>query len=272
MILILTLTSCKSHVSSNKYDDAKDYKVGNQTYKETISKVEINWACGEVKIVESSSTTINITETGLGLKYDKKVHSLVKDGTLYVQFWRSGLKSSVDGKDKCVTIQIPSGKNIKVDAGSATIKSDKLTGNNIELETVSGEINIKEIKCKTCKIETSSGNIVLNKTTASKSFAADVTSGMLNINSIDASNIDIDDVSGSIDMKIESATNINIRATSSKVNLGFPSNFGSTLTYKTTSGKFGSSPIYKTVGSKRVFGDGSCNIYVKTVSGDLKIE
>ncbi len=270
-VLTLTLTSCKSRVGCEKYSDAKDYKVGDQTYKETISKVEIDWSCGEVKIVESTNSTIKITESDQNLKYDKKVHSLVKDGVLYVKFWKSGLRSDIESEKKFITIQVPSGKEMNIDSISADVISDKLTGSNINIKTVSGNINIKEVKTKTCDISTTSGDVSLNKVTSSTKFDIETVSGKLNIGSLISKNITANSVSGDVKMELESFTNIEIKVTSSKVNLLVTNDFSATLTYKTTSGKLNTSLDYRTSGSKRIFGEGTCNIYVKSVSGNLNI-
>lgn len=87
----LLLCGCVSVVTFNTYENADKYEAGNKTFGSDVKKVEINWCCGEIKIVKSSACSVSVCESGdADLPEEKRVHTYLEGDVLKIQFWNRG--------------------------------------------------------------------------------------------------------------------------------------------------------------------------------------
>ena len=90
MALIVPATVCLTGCSiglfntvNYKYEDSDKYTAGDREIDEKVTKVNIDYLSGEVKVKGTDSDTISIKETSnKTIDDDHKVHTWVDDGTL----------------------------------------------------------------------------------------------------------------------------------------------------------------------------------------------
>lgn len=275
LIVMISLFGCKNNViNGQKYSDSEKYFVGSKTYDEEISNLEVNWYIGSVEIVVGEK--VEVEENSSNLPSEKQVHSYVERGTLKVEFWKSGLKSTVDSNEKQVKITIPRGTNINISSISANVISDSIDCEEMLVTSVSGGININFLKAKEVKITSTSGSIKIDNTNvlekvdigtvsgtviateiSSKELDVSSTSGKIEIEKINSDEVEIETVSGKIDVldldcktaEISSTSgyiklspknfeDISIEGVSSDITIYIESDLSTTISFKTTSGEF----------------------------------
>ena len=270
MALITIFTGCNVEgvVFAEKYDNEDLYLCGNQEYSDEINSIDISWKCGLIKFIESEDNKIVIEEEN-NLEDSKKVHSYLDNGTLYVRFWQSGKKDKVKAKDKHLTIKYPKCQDISIVGTSCILVADNINCNNLTIVKTSGEVVSENINCKNLDITTTSGAIAIGSINADN-INIGTTSGSFECGNINTSILNFGATSGSFDAEINKASIISINGTSSSVNLKL-GDFGSTITYQSTSGSFLCTKEHSTINGKTVIGDGSCMISVNTTSGSLNI-
>lgn len=268
LITIFTGCNVEGVVFAEKYDNEDLYLCGNQEYTDEITSIDISWKCGLIKFIESEDNKIVIEEDN-NLEDSKKVHSYIDNGTLYVRFWQSGKKDKVKAKDKNLTIKYPKCKDISIVGTSCILVADNINCNNLDITTTSGTITIGSINAGNINIGTTSGAITIGSLSVDN-INIETTSGSFECGNINASILNFGATSGSFDAEINKASIISINGTSSSVNLKL-GDFGSTITYQSTSGSFLCTKEHSTINGKTVIGDGSCMISVNTTSGSLNI-
>jgi len=304
-------SSCSFNlITGTNYDNADKYSVGNITYTDDVDSIEVNWYVGEVEIVETDGTEISITETEDNLAPDKQLRSLVDNGTLKIQFWSSGLVSSVDDAKKNVTIEVPAGKNIKVSTTRGNFYSNSITGQNVFISTTSGDIQINNITCKYLKVASTGGTITLRNVNSETKFQTSSVSGTINIGKVqsetaivnstsgtitldeitcstltiesissriqigalNANSASVNTTSGKMVLVLSNCAELNIEGISSSISLTLPQENGATISYSTMSGVLTTNKAYNTVDKKFVFGAGLSQINITTTSGNLVVK
>lgn len=313
-VFVLSLgvfSSCSFNlITGTSYDNADKYTIGNTTWADDVDSVEVNWYVGEVEIVETDGTQITITETEDNLAPDKQLRSLVDNGTLKIQFWSSGLVSSVDDAKKNVTIEIPAGKNIKVSTTRGNFYSNSITGQNVFISTTSGDIQINNITCKYLKATSTGGTITLKDVNSETKFQATSISGTINITkaysatmivgstsgtitidelvctsltiesvssriqiaSLSAKDSTITTTSGKMVLVLTSCETLSIEGISSSISLTLPQEDGATISYSTMSGLLTTNKSFNMSDKMYVFGAGTSQINIQTTSGNLVVK
>lgn len=292
-IICLICTGCKVNIIGSdkingmKYQNTDKYNKGSMLYDDCeINKLYVNWYIGNIEVIENDKIEI-IEENNLEAK--KKVHSIIEDGTLKVQFWESGLIGDAESKDKCVTIYIPKDIDCEIRNVSGDIKCDNSKSKNFDVSTVSGKIELGDLKCQSFDASSTSGSITLKSIITSEADLTNVsgsisvntlnsedatlesTSGRININNAITKEIDLDTVSGRINVSFSECEKANIKSTSASIIVLIKDDFGMTLDFDTTSGELETPLTYQVTNKKNIFGDGKCIVSVRTVSGNLKI-
>lgn len=207
-----------------KYANADKYLVGSQTYTDAITSVKVDWAFGEVILVQTDGTTASVEEAADGLTEDQRVRSYVDGNTLRIKFWKSGYSATLENPSlKTVTVTIPSlPGELDVEAASATIQAKgKLQAAVLELSSTSGMIEVDELTATSVDLETTSGSITASKITAS-AMDLDSMSGSIDVGEIvvDGGDVDCDTSSGSIKLDKITARKVDVESTSGKIKLG----------------------------------------------------
>lgn len=258
------------------YKNSGEYIVGNtEVYASEITNIEINWISGNIDFQGGDTDKIIISENYNG-EDNNKLHYLVKDGKLTIQYCQS--------RNVFKWFNIPSKKNLTV-----TLPSD-FDYSKIEFSVVSAELNIKNVNASEFKIDGVSGDINLNNINTNElsvdAVSADITGENLTV----TKEIDIDCVSGkcsfsgsiasfkgdtaSGNIKIISSIcpeKIKIDTVSGDVEISIPENDGFTIEYDTVSGELSNDfPVTKSH-SKNIYKDGSAKFQFDSASGDVRI-
>lgn len=307
---VLLLCGCVSVVTFNGYENADKYEAGNKTFDSGVKKVEINWCSGEIKIVKSSASQISVCESGdTDLPEEKRVHTYLDGDVLKIQFWKSGLSSSVDSDKKHLTVEIPDGVNIEINNTSSVISAEALNTKNVEIDSVSGAVNIGSISSENTTLISTSGaihadsissnNIKVVSTSGSiragsisssdASFSttsgaihienADIAnkikcgsvSGSVNVGSLKAPEVDISSTSRSINIGAKACNKIDIGTISGSVDITLADGMGASVEYSSISGRVKIEKEFYKSGNKYIIGNGGCDISVGSTSGSLKI-
>ena len=286
----MILSSCSLYFGENinmeVYADENKYSIGNFEYDaENIKTVDIEWIFGDITIVPGAkSGKLSVKEDADGVDEDLKMRCRVDGDTLRVKFCKSGFRSKMTpGAEKNVTVEIPDGVSLVVDA----VSSDVLIGNGgatpfsflktftfskIDINTVSGKIAIEinsvlgkhAFYCENVKLSTVSGSIT--------------TEGFVNDNVLkteDDGEMKFSLIANTVSGDVSVAGSFNeydISTVSGNVHFGA---YYGDLTFDTVSGKLKTSQPHATDGNKHTFDFENIRIYndakISTVSGNLTI-
>lgn len=313
-IFTITLSGCNSNnfnsgeVSGFKYENCEKYNIGDITYNdETINKLSLNWVCGNVKILKGDIISIKEIKD---LEPDKKVRSIIENGNLKVQFWKSDYKAIIDSTDKEVIITITDNIELDIENISSDVYVDDFNTSLVNVNTVSGNLNFDNLSCEsdikinsvsgacvfenvTCKdfkIEATSGSIttkninsdnvkfdtisgkIVLENVVTNDLDLETTSASVTLNKLISKDVNIKSISGKIDLGLEKCESSSIKTTSGKVSLYLFKDFGMKLDYKTSSGSFNSKIEYTVKNEVIYFGDGVCDMKIQTTSGNILIQ
>lgn len=200
-----------------------------------IREIEIEWIAGEVEIECYNGSEIVFSETSAEqLSERQTMRYLVKDGELEIRCCES---KTVQLPEKTLTVQIP-----------ASLIADEL-----EADVVSASLTARGVQAREIKLESVSGNICADGLTAEK-LQIDTVSGIAEILRCDvARKLKIDTVSGNAAMQLAASAT------------------GFTLKFDTVSGSVHCDVPVTTSRKPMVYGDGSLEIEMESVSGSFKI-
>ena len=254
-ITSLMLVSCEyTHVNDgtiygDKYENSENYKVGNCkiNYNE-FDEVQINWEIGDISIKQTQNAYIGIYENVRDAIEPYKMHYIIEDRVLKVQFWESNYSAKLLNEgDKDLTIELPATMdgNLKIDSVSSNIVcSGSLKLNNGEFENISGKIELRDIATKTLKVSSISGNVDIYR--------------------LDAKSASISSISGNLSVSLKSIEELSIESISGNINLKL-NLVGATIDFNTVSGN------YYAENDAKKFGNGAAKIDAETISGNLEI-
>lgn len=271
-LFLIVLSSCKSgNVRGEVYKDSEKYLAGNQTYNESIKKLDLSWSMGKVTLVQDVNVQAIeiIEENELEDKY--KVHTYLNDGTLYVKFWESGAKGFVLGTDKYVTIKYPSAVElIDIVVTSGTLEADYLASKKIDVVRTSGTTKINKIEADELLYVQTSGNTNIQELNCEKTQMHS-TSGRVIINKIDCEMFNLVYTSGGINLKFNTAVTVNVSGTSGTQTITLPES-GASVHYHVTSGSFRCSREGREEDHLIVIGDGDAQFDLSVSSGNIIIK
>ena len=252
-------------VDSSFYaNDTEQYYTENNAVIDTkISSVDVSWIEGSVTIEPWEKDFIGISETGRGeLDEDEKFRwRVTHDGRLIIKYSEAkklgfitvGIESD-EAKD--LKISVPSSlycSSIEIEAVSAEIYISGLEGDELDLSTVSGNVNLDNLSFKNLEAEMVSGDIKLSGNFDTADFSM---------------------VSGKIYATILNVPrDFSLESVSGNIELTLPENIsGFTVISDSLSEDV---TIYRDVTEQNdrfVFGDGSFEISVETVSGKVIVK
>lgn len=242
------------------YQNAGDYEAAGEFSDESgsIKSVVVRWRSGDITVEEGDDTALTISEKVPGLIDDEKMHILVKDDVLYVEFCASGYNFTRRDRRKPLKLEIPSGLSLTIVTSTSDISINKFTGSALNLESTTGSIHTGDI--------TLTGDLSLKTVT-----------GDLSVGNISAVKTDFHTVSGKVETGKMECDKARVEVSSGNVNLDdfivagdacFKSSSGDI----SLSGKAGALSINTSVGSVRSSSlSAASSAEIKVTTGDITI-
>lgn len=259
--------------------DSHDY---NYTYKynapNNIKNININWTESYVKISESDSSQIEITELSVKeLKDEDKMKLDINGDNLNITSEHNkGFKGFfIFGTwGHALEIKVPKNLNLKditVNTVSADVNVGNLSADAVTLGTTSGDIQANNVLSDNMKAETTSGDI--NLTGSCNTLKISSISGDAKFSGTAKKSISSESVSGDINMLMDFCPkdNIYLKTVSGDSTLSMPENNGFTVNKSTVSGNITLGFPTTQNGNTYIYKDGSLNINTESVSGDISI-
>lgn len=272
LLLVVPLLSGCSSATMPVYEDADKYVVGNKTYEESITSLDIDWISGSLALKEDTSITGAIlTENSENLLDPAKVHSYYNNGDLKIKFFKSGYSSRIDFNDKqlILTYNPTYLKNIKIDLTSGKLTASNLSSlETINIQFTSGSSSIGKISTLNASVSFTSGGFDCDEIDA-KTMNVKMTSGNFFADKISA-NIDLNATSGTVVTQFGYTEQSKFNLTSGDLRIKIPEAGGS-LKIEKTSGYVNIGPKYVISDDRYLIGDGVAKIDVKITSGSVRV-
>ncbi len=233
MAPLILLTGCQSYYH---YDYADKYSVGETEITSMIDTISINWISGSITIKNTTDEALSIHETANreNLEDDLKVHYLVRNSTLNIQYAASG-RHNFNNLQKDLVVMVPESFNIKT----------------LDIESVSADIDVNLLTITTLDVESVSGDIDIHG---------------------DIATIDLETVSGKMNMSLSTLPNsLDMETVSGDALVYLPSNSEFKLKFTTVSGDFSTDFEMTKTSNYYVIGQGTRIFRFESVSGDLDI-
>ena len=221
-----------------------------------ISNIEIVWAAGEIRIEPVDDlTAIQIRESEVEEKY--KMVCKVSGDTLKIQFCKASLKFPSFGVDtvaKDLVITVPADwvcRELDIDAAAANVTIQNMTIGELDFDGASGICDLENCRVTSMDVDAASGNLTF--------------SGILD-------NLDFDGASADCTLVLDQCPKrIELDGMSGKMDITLPSDCGFTVNAEGLSSDFSTDFKSTARNGAHVHGDGSCQIRLEALSGDLTI-
>lgn len=294
-LLCVGLVGCVNNIKGvaplMQYEEAGKYSVGNFSYEAAeVKKVRVDWIAGEVCLLQSNASTLQVKETG-ELTSDQQLHYLWEEGVLTIRYCASGYSGTFPVNSKELTLEIPAGIDVSVDSVSGGITLREGIFGEVKLDTTSGNISLGSVASDACRLNTVSGSMQAEELVCGENLKADTTSGRILIQRLEAPIADLGTVSGDLNLELFSGQSVKLETTSGAIKLMVEAGqdielesvsgsielqlgdgiSGASVDFDSSSGTFHGDG-YKMEGGRHVFGDGTCQIQVETTSGNLTIK
>ena len=264
-----------SHVT--KYANADKYTAGGFTYEASaVKRVELEWAAGDVTLVNGNGT-LSVSESGGDtLSQSERLHWWLDGTTLRIKYCESGFSHVIQAKKKHLTLELPTENRVdlKIDIASGAIGADSLYVQTLDVNTASGGMQIdRMLDAEEVKIDSASGGIHFGAVTVDTKFTVDTASGGLTVDRINAKTVKIESASGGVTLGLDTADTVNIDAASGKIllKLADPAR-GATVSLQKVSGTFDCKLPMTAEGKSYKIGGGEIRIDIDAVSGSITIE
>lgn len=279
--MALCLAGCRvsNHaggLSDISYADSEQYTPGAAELSETVERIDIHWPVGSVTVKPHGGNTVFLSEeSAMELTEDARLRYWLDGTTLHIQLCQEG-KWRLDEMEKDLTVLVPEGlmlAEVVVNSLSAEIRLDGLQANRLTVDTTSGDMRLTG--CAVTELfstGTVSGSLEAELAQPLEEFSGDSTSGSFQISAPAIENFSSGSVSGSVSLSVEEAPKtLDIHTTSGNIDLVLPADAAFTLDYDATSGELSSDLPYTTEGGRYIFGDGTGEYVISTVSGNVRI-
>jgi hypothetical protein len=212
MALIVPSTLCLTGCSfglintvSYQYENGDKYTAGDREIDDTITKINIDYLAGDVKVRGTDTDNIKVDETAnTDIDADHQVHTWVDGDTLYVRYCVSTKSINFNKIEKNLEITIPEAQALDdfvIEVSSGNIDLDGFTTENMYSYASSGNMDI-DCSAMAIELKSSSGNVGLTQHGNSDSVKVKSSSGTIAINHDgDCKAFDIDSSSGKINIE-----------------------------------------------------------------------
>lgn len=268
------LISCsfKSTIVGEQYENANEYSIGDFTYEaNAIEQVLINWYVGEITIHQSDQERLSVHEENVDLLENEKIHYLIKNQTLRIQFWESNHSGIIDDKQKKLTVEIPLGISLTILTTSARVHASTLQLDAIKIITTSSSCRISSLNAKEASFTSTSGKITIDFIEVSTRLDVGTISGNIILKNVNIPTLHLNSTSGTIDLEMKDVRNLEATTISGKVKIHLQDDLGAVVVYSTISGEIFIKKDYTKDNGYKI-GNGTCQIKVVTTSGNLIIQ
>ena len=230
MALIVPVTVCFTGCSfgmfntvSYTYENGEKYTAGDREIDDSITRINIDYLAGNIKVKGTSDDSIFIRETvNRDIDADHQVHSWVDGDTLYVRYCVSTNMINFNKIEKSLEITIPAEQELDdfiIDVSSGNIDLDGFTTGSLNSHASSGNMTI-DCSASDIDIKSSSGNVDLTQNGNSDNVKVKASSGNIGINFAgDCDSFVIDSSSGKIFIdQTGTVNNADIHSSSGGVN------------------------------------------------------
>lgn len=177
-LLCSLFSGCGFTVHFGKEGFDENYSVGSFEYNSgEIRNVKIEWVSGSVKIVESDSDRLKVTETDKGLSEAQKMRWRIDGQTLKIRFCKPGYAGSFPFGTKILTVEVPKGTEIFASSASAEITLKAENPKSVELRSVSGSIKSDRFSSEEVFISSTSGSVTVDGAFSENGIEIHTTSG-----------------------------------------------------------------------------------------------
>ncbi|MGI5824136.1 MAG: DUF4097 family beta strand repeat-containing protein [Bacillota bacterium] len=239
------------------YDHEELYSVGGAELSEEINALEINWPDGSITAEAYDGDTVQISEDGSGSE-NAELRYYLDGGRLIVQYCKSNMGVSGDvPHQKNLNIKIPRKtaeklREIDISSTSGVVNLRGLGAENLTVDNISGGIDLQDMNIKTTQINTVSSDCNFSGVCDNMSF--DSTSGSLNMTcGAQPSVLYSSTMSGNVYLVLPAET-AGFTATLSSLSTDFETDFFTSVS-----------------GDGYVYGDGSGDFSLDTVSGKFSV-
>ena len=271
LITILLVTflfaSCKKNYSLGgysryNYTNSDKYQILNQNKKLRLEKgdimnIDIDYLTGDINFIKTNEDTISLEEQiREEMQENDLLHYFLDEKTLKLKYAKSNKRYKIPTIKKVLNIYIPENIELK----------------ELKITTISGDLNVNDIKLTNLKVETVSGNSSF-KNLSSSSFDLNSVSGNIEISNTIVETIEIETISGTCNLNKSTINKeAKFNSVSGSIILKEMNNVNYNIVFDTVSGVFYSKLKYDYIDEYYVFGTGSINVKVETVSGDFSLK
>lgn len=292
MALMMPLTMCLTGCSfvsmfntfSYQYDNAMEYKPGDRDFDEKITKINLDYVSGDVKIKTADTDKVSVKETAnIVLRDPQKVHTWVNEGTLYVRFCQSLKKINFTNINKSLELTLPESQDLDdviISMSSGNLGCEGFTTDNLKIHSSSGGVGMTG-SARNIEIKASSGNIYLDQTGDSENITLKASSGKIDVKqSGSCSSMAVNSSSGSVTVDADKVTKLDVHVSSGNIKIS--GNEITELISKASSGNntfdFATAPKTSTINSSsgwveiRMPEDSDITLRAKLSSGEFNSE
>ena len=222
----LCLTACSFglfNTFSYQYENAEKYTAGDREIDDKITKINIDYISGNVKVKGTDTDSVTVEETAnTELDSDHQVHTWVDGDTLYVRYCVSTKSINFNKIEKSLEITIPEAQELDdfvIEVSSGNIDLDGFTTENLNSHASSGNMNI-DSSATVIELKSSSGNVGLTQNGNSDSLKIKASSGnIVIIQNGDCKSFDIDSSSGGVTAAMGTVNTLNVDVSSGGIKL-----------------------------------------------------
>ncbi len=223
-----------------------------------VHSIQVQWVSGPVELRAWEGDTIRVAEyASRPLDETTRMDLRESNGTLSIRWSRRNVVFGKPRRPKHLVIEIPQGvhlEKLKVDTVSGPVNLQEFSAGSLKVDSVSGPVGLRQFQIGILKVDTVSGAV--------RAWGC-------------AEEASLETVSGDLWFAGEALPNrVEVESVSGKLNVALPQeSSGFTLKYNSVSGKFHSQfPLAGELNGrsgKVVYGDGSAQLRMETVSGGM---
>ena len=291
------ICGCSLSISNTTYtyNNSDKFTAGDREISDKIDTINIDYISGDITLTGSNTSTISVKETAAKQLDDKrKVHTWVDGSTLYVKYCASAKNLDLNKLDKKLNITIPENVNLSdlsIYVSSADVHCSNFTADSVKYDASSGDLDLDCVSKKT-DATASSGAVNIKQTGDCDDISVNTTSGKIDIDVENATNVNASASSGDITIKAksiqkldtdtssgekvirlyETPENTNIQASSGDVKIYLPEKSDITGNFSFSSGNLSYDLPFSKDGDKYICGNGKNQMKITTSSGDIDIK
>lgn len=233
-------------------------EINQQDFTEQIQNIEIEWVAGNITIHKSKSLNSIIVEEYSPVGSEYPIICRQSGQTLKIQFCEESMKFPSFGINaevsKDLVIRVPASwncNNLEIDTAATDVTIQDLSINDLDFDGASGKLTLENCDVNVLDIDTASGDVEFSGTLEELDF--------------DAASARFNGEFYQIPKKL------NLDAMSGDLTVVLPEHSGFYLELDAMSGSFDSDFDFHTTGAHYECGDGSCQIKISALSGDVSI-